>query len=215
MRLSKKHLLLAARLLLGFLFLAAGLTKVGSPQELQIAIANYRLLPAPTVPLVAEFLPVLEIVLGIALLTGIFSRAATLGAGLLSLVFGGAVISALVRGLDIECGCFSGASKVSLGHLALNLLILGVSVGLLKFGEVQKKNRPVLGFAALLCLAALLTFAIHSARPGQFEAVAPSSRSTPDSTSPTSDAQLVFDPPKLHLGERIKNLVRSLRPKAI
>ena len=201
MRSSKKHLLLAGRLVLGLLFLAAGLTKVGSPHELEVAISNYRLLPASTVPLVAEFLPALEVVPGIGLLTGLYRGGAALGAGLLSLVFGSAVISALVRGLDIECGCFSGASKTSFGHLVLNLLILGASICLLKFGGVRKKDRPWPGFAALLCLAALLSFMIHAARPEPTKPPVPPSRSTPDSTSPTSDAQIVFDPPKLHLGE--------------
>ena len=201
MRASKKHLLLAARLVLGLLFLVAGSTKVGSPQELQVAIANYRLLPASLVPLAAEFLPALEIVLGIGLLTGLYHRAAALGAGLLSLVFGCAVISALVRGLDIECGCFSGASKVSFAHLVLNLSILGASISLLKFGEVRKKDRPWPGFAAILCVAALLSFAIHFARPEPTKPPTQPSPSTPDATSPTPDAQLVFDPPKLHLGE--------------
>jgi uncharacterized membrane protein YphA (DoxX/SURF4 family) len=201
MRSSKKHLLLAGRVVLGLLFLAAGLTKVVSPQELQVAISNYRLLPTSIIPFVAEFLPVLEIVLAIGLLSGVYRRAAALGTGLLSLAFASAVVAALIRGLDIECGCFSGASKVSFTHLALNLLILGVSVSILKFGEVRKKDRAWPGFAVLLGVAALLSLAVHSARPQPVQSPASPDRSVPDSTSPASDAPLVFDPPKLHLGE--------------
>lgn len=199
MRSSKKHLLVACRLVLGLLFLAAGLTKIGSPQELQVAISNYRLLPGSLVPFTAVFLPTLEIMLGIGLLTGLYPRAAGLGVGMLSLVFGSAVVSALIRGLDIECGCFSGASKVSFGHLALNFLILGASFCILRFGEGPRKDRAWPGFAALLCAAAVLAFVIQSARP---EPAEPPVQSPSNPDLPTdSEAIITFDPPKLHLGE--------------
>jgi uncharacterized membrane protein YphA (DoxX/SURF4 family) len=54
-----------------------------------------------------------EIALGLALLAGVFVRAAALGSAVLLVVFLAGVASAWARGLQIDCGCFGGGGQVA------------------------------------------------------------------------------------------------------
>jgi putative oxidoreductase len=107
----KRLLLLAARFLLGAVFLVAGALKLRDPTAFANDIANYQLAPA-LAPLLAAALPAVEVVVGLALLAlgGPWRRAAALCAGALMLVFTAAAGTALARGLDVTCGCFGSAS---------------------------------------------------------------------------------------------------------
>jgi uncharacterized membrane protein YphA (DoxX/SURF4 family) len=107
---------LPLRLLLGGLFVYAGLQKLREPAQFAEEIANYQLLPA-LAPLLAATLPCIEVVVGGVLLGGARSwrRAAAATVALLSLVFTVAVSQALARGINIECGCFgTGGGPLSL-----------------------------------------------------------------------------------------------------
>ena len=67
----------------------------------------------------AIIMPWLELVCGVLIIVGVFLRGSAFWIGLMLLIFIIALSSALARGLDISCGCFS----VEGGH--------GVDVGLL------------------------------------------------------------------------------------
>ncbi|SOC46652.1 Methylamine utilisation protein MauE [Blastococcus aggregatus] len=124
----------AARVLLGAVFLVAGLLKIPDPAAAVRAVRAYRLLPEPLVEPVAFGLPVLEIAVGLALILGVFVRAAAAAAAVLVLVFLAGVGSAWARGLQIDCGCFGGGGEVAAGSTAypaevardLGLLVLAV-----------------------------------------------------------------------------------------
>ena len=62
------------RVLLGALLLVAGALKVGHAAELAAALASYRLLPAAIVGPLALALPYVEILLGLYLIVGLFTR---------------------------------------------------------------------------------------------------------------------------------------------
>src|SRR5207249_3414703 len=62
--------------------------------------------PAALVPLAAATLPGIELVLGAALALGVWTRPAGVAATALLTVFTFAIGAALLRGIDIECGCF-------------------------------------------------------------------------------------------------------------
>ncbi len=110
------------RVLLGGVLLYAGITKMKSGHEFAEAIANFALLPAAGNQILAVTLPWWELCAGALLVFGVWTRAAALVALLLFLSFALAVGSALARGLDIQCGCFSDAgSRVGLKTLAIDL----------------------------------------------------------------------------------------------
>ncbi len=110
---------------LGGLFVFSGSIKIFDPASFAQDIANFRIMPHKTINLVAITLPWLEWVTGSFMLVGIWVRAnAVIIAGLM-MVFIIAVASALIRGLNIECGCFGSASAgpIGLAKLAENTLL--------------------------------------------------------------------------------------------
>jgi uncharacterized membrane protein YphA (DoxX/SURF4 family) len=104
------------RWLAGGVFLYAGAVKAGDVAAFAGEIAHYQLLPNVFNVLLAATLPYIEMLAGTLLVFNRRVRAAALVVGGLNLVFIIALVSALVRGLDIDCGCFGvvaqGASTV-------------------------------------------------------------------------------------------------------
>jgi uncharacterized membrane protein YphA (DoxX/SURF4 family) len=114
----------AARLVLGGVFLVAGWLKVIDPQSSVAAVRAYRLLPDSVATMVGWGLPFAEVALGILLLAGIATRVAAAVAAVLLVVFMAAVVSAAVRGLSIDCGCFGGGGEVAPGQTAYGIEIV-------------------------------------------------------------------------------------------
>jgi uncharacterized membrane protein YphA (DoxX/SURF4 family) len=119
-----------ARLLLGAVFVVAGVLKLPDPAAAVRAVRAYQLLSESLVGPVAFGLPVLEIAVGLALLLGVFVRTAAIASVLLLAVFIGAVGSAWARGLQIDCGCFGNGGQVAAGETSYPLEVLR-DVGLL------------------------------------------------------------------------------------
>ncbi len=86
-----------AQVLIGLVFIAAALPKIGDPQSFAAAVHNFRLLA------------------GLALVFGLRARAGGLLVSLMMVVFTAAVGIALARGLDVECGCFGTADGSRVG----------------------------------------------------------------------------------------------------
>jgi uncharacterized membrane protein YphA (DoxX/SURF4 family) len=97
-----------ARLVVGGVWLVAGLVKVSDGAESVRAVRAYRILPESIVPTVGHALPALEIVVGLALVAGALTRGAAVVSALLQVAFIVGIASAWARGLQIECGCFGG-----------------------------------------------------------------------------------------------------------
>ncbi len=106
--------LLVLRMVLGIVFLYAGTTKVLNPQAFVDSIATFKLLPAQFINVVALGLPPFEILLGLMLLSGWKTRAASLAVAGLAIVFGIALGQALIRELDVDCGCFGSGAPSAL-----------------------------------------------------------------------------------------------------
>jgi putative oxidoreductase len=119
------------RVMLGGVLVYAGVLKVNGAWQFAEEIANYRLLPAQGSQILAVTLPWMEIVVGMLLLLGLKTRAAGIGALILFSVFAAAVLSALVRGLDIACGCFGTSDAAKLGLQTLALDAAGIAGALL------------------------------------------------------------------------------------
>ena len=126
------------RLVVGIIFLYAGVVKIADPLGFAQALYNYRLLPAWTINPLAIILPWLELVVGGSLVLGIWTLGAGVVASLLFAVFAGALGVNLIRGLDISCGCFSTAttaSPITWLHLAGDLVLLGMGVAICLFDQ--------------------------------------------------------------------------------
>lgn len=103
----QKWILPGLRILLGGIFIWASVDKILRPEAFAQAVYNYQILPDSLVNLCALILPWLELMLGACLVFGIWVPGALTLINLLMLVFMGALIFNLARGLDIHCGCFS------------------------------------------------------------------------------------------------------------
>jgi len=113
-------------LIIGGIFIYAGVIKAMDPVAFANDIDNYKILPWPLVVRLAFYLPWLELLCGLALiLRFVYRRGLFILTGL-TFVFIAASVIAKVRGLDITCGCFGHASKNwnFSGHLALDRAIL-------------------------------------------------------------------------------------------
>jgi uncharacterized membrane protein YphA (DoxX/SURF4 family) len=123
--LNNKWLILAIRLILGITFIWASIDKIANPGGFAVSIYNYRMLPHETINFMAIVMPWLELVTGILIMTGIFMRGSAFWMGVMLLVFIIALSSALARGLDINCGCFSveGGHGVDVGLLIRDILM--------------------------------------------------------------------------------------------
>ncbi|PYJ53865.1 MAG: DoxX family protein [Verrucomicrobia bacterium] len=128
-------------LVVGGVFIYAGVVKAFQPVRFASDIDNYKILPWTISVGLAFYLPWLEILCGLAL---ILRRLYLGGLSILTalvLIFSGVTIAAKVRGLDITCGCFGHASQnwSFSGHLALDLVILAALLAL--YFKVTSENR--------------------------------------------------------------------------
>lgn len=113
-----------ARLILGGVFLVAGALKIIDPQSAVAAVRAYELLPESVARLVGWGQPFVEVALGLLLLAGIATRIVAATGALLLVIFIGAVASAALRGLSIDCGCFGGGGPVPAGQTAYGIEIV-------------------------------------------------------------------------------------------
>ena len=131
--LDNAYIGLLARIVLGALFIVASIDKLSDPIAFAASIGAYKLLPHTITFVIATVLPWMEFICGACLVLGLLRRGAGLLLFGLLVVFTVAVIAALVRGLDISCGCFTqdpDAAKVgwwkiieNVGLTCLSLLV--------------------------------------------------------------------------------------------
>jgi len=121
--------------------LVSAVGKIADPAGFAESVAAYRILPNVLVNPFAMVLPWVEVFVGLSLINRISVSGSALLAIVLSFVFLVAVISAMVRGLDIECGCFTVAkSKVGWELIARDLILLGMSL-VLFFGNAFMERK--------------------------------------------------------------------------
>ncbi len=130
---------LVVRLAAGVIMVIAGWAKaVDLPGSVR-AVRAYELLPESLVPLVGNLLPFAEIVLGLLLIMGIFTRYVTAVYLAMILAFTFGVIWAWSTGLTIDCGCFGAGGEVAAdqtnypGHLLERTGFLALGVWLFVF----------------------------------------------------------------------------------
>jgi len=98
--------LFCLRVGLAAVFLGAAVPKLLEPDLFASNIYNYQILPPWGVNALAIGLPWLELVVGVCLLLGLWTRASALLVSMLMVIFVIAFTSAKSRGLNISCGCF-------------------------------------------------------------------------------------------------------------
>ena len=142
---------LVSRLVLGGVLFAAGYLKVFTLEKSQMSVRAYELLPISLANFLGIVLPFAEIVLGLLLIIGAFTRHMALLGGAIMFIFIAAIASAWARGLTIDCGCFGGGGQVAAnetkylqeivrdaGLLLLALFLIRYPVTRFSLDKVQK-----------------------------------------------------------------------------
>lgn len=104
---------------LGCLFLWSSLPKIRQPYDFLSDVYNYELVGPKLGVLVATVLPWMELLVGICLVGGIFVSGALLASIAMATMFTFVLASALYRGLEISCGCFSASATGVIGYSTL------------------------------------------------------------------------------------------------
>ncbi|MDZ7291123.1 MAG: DoxX family membrane protein [candidate division KSB1 bacterium] len=142
--LQYRWLTLTLRLLLGFIFIYSGFSKLGDLAGFAEAIDNYRILPRPAINVLAIILPWIELLSGASLLSGILLRGGAILIASAMAIFTAAVATSMARGIDITCGCstpFKIASRVGFGKLLEDVILLAAALLIFFF------DKPIFSFA--------------------------------------------------------------------
>ena len=138
---------LAARVILGALFIYASIDKVLHPEAFAKVVYNYQILPNFLINLTAIVLPWLELILGLFLIIGLFREGSVGIVTFLLVVFFGAMVFNLARGLDIHCGCFhtskDGTSSAPMGWYVLRDGLFLLPAFYLFYRTFRQKRQPV------------------------------------------------------------------------
>jgi hypothetical protein len=128
--------------IVGGVFVYAGVVKVLDPVQFGLDIDNFKILPWFVSVRLAFYLPWLEIFCGLTLIVRVLQRGGLLILTLLVLVFIGATTAAKARGLDITCGCFGHASQhwSFAQHMAIDLAIFVALAALLWFELIRRAD---------------------------------------------------------------------------
>ena len=105
------YLQLTVRLLIGGLFLYVAWQDILDTMGFASSIYNYKLFPPSIIGISTAFIPWIELLAGLALILGVKVREASLLISLLVAVLLSLDVINVTRGLDIDCGCFSGIER--------------------------------------------------------------------------------------------------------
>ena len=98
---------LAARWILGLTFIYASYHKILAPADFAKIIYGYDLFPNEAINVIAIVIPFVELIAGLALILGIYPRAAALIINGMLVAYTIVLSINLIRGHEFDCGCFS------------------------------------------------------------------------------------------------------------
>ncbi len=127
------------RILVGGIFLLAGLAKISDPARFILTLRKFELFPDLSIRFLAIYLPWLEFVLGLFIILGLLYRTSSLILACLNAAFTLAILSVIIRGIEVDCGCFGLlADMLKLPDMAdykaviRNLIFIGMNISIFK-----------------------------------------------------------------------------------
>jgi uncharacterized membrane protein YphA (DoxX/SURF4 family) len=131
--LTHPWLTVRVQIALGIIFIVAAVEKIADPPGFAHMIYNYRILPGGLINISALIMPWVELLCGLALVLGVWTRAARTIVALMLVMFIVAISINLMRGHAIDCGCFdvSAAGKTPEEQIRDMWLVIVRDVGML------------------------------------------------------------------------------------
>jgi len=121
--LEHSNTILFLRVVLGIVFIYASIDKIADPISFSNAIDNYHITPKAINNMAALIVPFVEFVVGFCLIIGIFMDGAIFITIMLLIWFIFIISQALLRGIDLHCGCFDLSQKaINDGNLKLEMI---------------------------------------------------------------------------------------------
>ncbi len=171
---ANRWTVLASRLILGGIFVAASIGKLQHPALFTDTVVGYGMLPEGLARFYGTVLPWVEIFIGCSLVLGIFPAIAAAITVPVTLSFAIAGIYSLIYPVGDACGCFGelvtlshwqsllidAAMLLMAGHILLQrhkAEFLGVAAGLQKLGARMDRRTTFAFQSALLVLVALVS----------------------------------------------------------
>ena len=133
-----------ARLLLGSTFIYASYHKILDPETFAKIVYGYQLFPSETINLIAIIIPFIELITGIALIIGVYTRpAAIIIIGMLT-AFVIAISINIIRGHEFDCGCFSSDASQSVNSawqtLGRDVIFIMLGIYIFTYGKERFIN---------------------------------------------------------------------------
>ncbi len=123
------------RILLGLIFLFAGIAKISDPVRFIFTLRGFNLFSEAVIPFMVLYLPWLEFILGLFLILGLLYRASAFLLACLNTMFAIAILTVVVRGMEIDCGCFGMLADIlkipdsaDIKAVIRNVIFIGISV---------------------------------------------------------------------------------------
>ena len=123
------------RILLGLIFLFAGIAKISDPVRFIFTLRQFNLFSEAVIPFMVLYLPWLEFILGLFLILGLLYRASAFLLACLNTMFAIAILTVVVRGMEIDCGCFGMLADIlkipdsaDIKAIIRNVIFIGISV---------------------------------------------------------------------------------------
>lgn len=140
--LSNRWLQIALRLVVGGMFLVAAYPKVMNAAAFAMSVRGYKIIPFSLSNLFAIAVSWSELFAAVMLILGILTRKAASAIAILLVVFIAAIITVMVRGMVVDCGCFGekGGSNTSWILIVRNVGLLAACIIVIKYND---------GFASL------------------------------------------------------------------
>ena len=118
------------RIYLALIFVLSGIEKINDLNGFAQSIENYKILPVALVNIAAITIPWIEVVAGTLLLFGIYIKENSLIILVLLIIFTIALIIALAKGLNINCGCQGAAyaQRINIAKIFENISLIIMSL---------------------------------------------------------------------------------------
>jgi len=137
---AQRYFLLTLRVGLGLVFIYAGILKIRDPIAFAGSVAAYKLLPYFLNYLVAATIPWVELICGTLLIIGYRVRASAGIVAAMNILFIVLLTSTIVRGLDIDCGCFRQGGEKTSAWIAILRDIFFLSAALILMTEQKERK---------------------------------------------------------------------------
>jgi uncharacterized membrane protein YphA (DoxX/SURF4 family)/peroxiredoxin len=141
-RTAMDFIMLMLRVAFGSLFVASGILKLTDISSFQQILSKLLLFADGPIRAIAILLPVVEIILGAAIVIGAKTKVATQVTTLMLSLFTAVIVGKISEGTDFSCGCFGGLSKERVDGMTIvrNVGLLLVGILLLMYHEKRSQG---------------------------------------------------------------------------